>query len=1494
MDRTWGAFPRLRTSTFPAPGAALAAFAMVSVLVLGGLAATPGGPSAAWASSAGSGRTGPAGSPIKLIASDATGVTLQFELPAYRVKPVTRPEGSFYHLDAPGLSSNTQEEGRPMLPAHGFLLAYPPGTTPRVTVLEEKSRTVETVAGLEPEPLGKSEFIPDGTGFSPARRFHRDPAFYDGGRPWPAATAELGTPGGLRFQRVVPLRIQPFRYDPARRLLLEVTSATIRVDFVPVRGGRSGGSGTSGGGTGLLRSGLELDPRMEEAPRHDPGFEGVYRTTLANYEAARDFRVRPKRRTPQSLAGATGFGMTPGSRPGAMERATAGAPARTIAGGISGDEWRIRVDTTGVWRVTFSQLRAKGFPLGVSTASLALTRREWAGDLTPPFVRVPVPVRIEEGTTGTAGVFDGDDAVVFYGQSFLDRAHPTELRARFGGGDCYFLSHDAGIPQMPMQEVSANLDHAAPVRPASFPSFRRYKRRFFYNPIPRDTCQQYITWTAPDLDFNWTDTLTTFTPDVDASGTVQFSLGLQGIELFPNEHRLWMRWKRPSDNLITPIATEFLTGQDVIVSDTTFSASLIDAGTNRLEYRGFTPPDTFFPDGGPSGASILFYEVTYSRLYRTFQNRLDLNSSTAEGDIEIDVDGFNAAAAPDVRVFDVTDSTSPRAIVVPTTFIRPTSPSTWAAKFQDVVASGTRHRYFALSAIPTIPDVAIAPASSIALWDATGQPEYLIITGEPFVPAAEALAAHRRTQGFNALVAPETAVYDAFDGGRKSDWAIRRFLEFAYAQWGSRLVLLIGDSSDDPQNFLAVSARDFLPSRLIPGPVGLTLGRELSASEFWFVSDLDGTAPPTLDCVNQEPDLFADMSMGRIPAGTLAEAQGVVDRLIAYDTQDLEGAWRHRALLVPDDPYSYGSFFGEQSPFYCYELGEEVFEKISNNLGRVITQDAGFRDFNAEQYTLRNLFLPVERPVPPGPTCVPVTSGSKYGQTISYSNTTARPRFLTKLGEGSLIVNFQGHGSAIVLAHERVFQASNTAQDAEFLFNEGKPFFFLAFSCHVNQFSDRQEKRFGSDALGETMVLGPRNPARPAAGAIASYASTNFELLPGDQANGENHLNVWLFKSMFVDPPHDSFLGERGARVLLGEAIMAGAVRALGDGGLVGIERRAVQTYCLLGDPATPINTGAPRLFAQVNGQDVATGVRYQPGSQGDSLALVVDLVDESRLDDVQLAINGEGARAIDPSEYSFTPSYPDTLNDGGGRRYLLNWTFRPEPKDVDLTLSARDRYGLATSFSLPLRLETGLFVNGQRIANGDLAPPSGTYQVLISSPAQLAASDIAFNVDGLPVPGSVIEPAATDSSRRLWAVSWPGSYDTGSHEAAVSFPGGASRRMAFLTSIEPKVALRNVFAFPNPFTGAPLGAGTTGAVTFNFTLDSDRSISVLLKVYSVSGSLVYQSVYPASPGYNQVAWDGNDSYGKPVANGAYLYKIVASNGEGLSSIEEGRIARVR
>ena len=1403
---------------------------------------------------------------LEVVSSDARGVTLRFTLPDHQVSTVDRPEGTFWRLEAKDLTSTVTEEGRPLLPAQGGLLGLPPGTIPSIRVLEETTTELPELEGRELEPLGKNEFHPDGRSFSPTRVFYRDPTFYPGGLPWPAATAEIGVVGGLRHQRVVSIRIQPFRVDPQAKRVRAVTHALIRVDFVPI------GSTRPNTATGL-GPGTSLEAPAAGMPAAHDRWEGLYQRALLNYEAARSFRTAP----PALRSLESGF---------APERATAGVNGTGLGVPYDPtDEWTIRVDTTGVWRVTFAQLAARGFPAGSPVAQLYLTRREYRSGQVPPFVRVPVPIRVIEGAGGISGTFDGTDAIVFYGQSFTERERPSDFRRRFGDADVFFLGVDPSSSGARMPLSSADLGLTTPVRPTSFPSTRKYEKRFIYNPTPQDTCGSFMTWTEPYSDATFTDSLTFWTPDVDPTGTVATRFRLSGYSTTPYYHTMWMRWKRPSDGLLTPLVTRTWGGKAPLVVDTLFAADRIAAGTNKLEWRGYSY-DLNDPNGGPSGATLQSYDVTYSRLYRAFQNRLDLNSDGASGDVEIEVDGFAAASAPTVTFYDVTDSTQPRALAVPGGFVRSTGAGVWAAKFQDQIAPGIRRRYFAAIDPLSVPDAAVARAvrsGTAPIWNASGSPDLLIVAPDAFRSQADQLAAHRRSQGMDVLVASDIEIGEAFDGGRRSDWALRRYFEYAFARWDARFVLLFGDGSEDARNELATSDQDWVPVHLILGPVSAGLGQELSASDFWYVNDLDNTSPPGPPCTNSEPDPFPDMSIGRLPVGSTAQADGMVSKLITYDTTDRDAPWRHKVVLLPDDAYSFASFFGEASSSYCYRSDELVFEAISDKLENVIRVDGGFRDMNIEQFRLRERLLPyVTRPLPGDASlCVPLVPDLQRAQAATKSY--VGPQLRTDLGQGALVLNYQGHGSAVVLAHEYLWQSFGSAQDVDFVFNDGKPYFFLSFSCHVNQFTSTREKIFG-DCLGENMVIGPQDPPRPSAGAIASYASTNFELLPSDRS-GNNHLNVWLFKALFVDPPHDSFLGERGARVLLGEALTLGAVNSSAN--TCCLERRAIQTYCLLGDPTTPLETGAPRLYATANGQVVTSGTRYQPGAPGDSIAFVVDLVDESRLDDLAITITGEGARVVDPAEYTITPSYPDTANGGGGRRYLLTWNVRPQAKDADITISVQDRSGLASSFVLPLRLEARLFANNQLINEGDIAPAVGAYQIVVYSPAQLTAADFALTVDGQIPAGLVITPAASDSSRRLWTLSWPGTYDTGPHAAEVTFTGGAKRRITFQTSSEARVALHKVFAFPSPFAAPP--------VTINFTLDSDRPSTVAFKVYSVSGSLVYQRVEPTvAPGYHQWIWDGNDSKGGSVSNGTYLYQVIAVDDRGLKSVERGKLARLR
>jgi hypothetical protein len=219
-----------------------------------------------------------------------------------------------------------------------------------------------------------------------------------------------------------------------------------------------------------------------------------------------------------------------------------------------------------------------GFPPAFRPTQLALTRRTYAGGQAPPFLRLPVPIQVIEDPAGTAGTFDQQDAIVFYAQSFTERAYPSEYRQRFGDADFVYLGVDPAGGGARMVTAAADLGLPAPVKPLSFPSYRKYEKRFYFNYLPQDTCASILSWNDQYLDLTFTDSLTMWTPDVDPAGTVRFRGTWQGNTYNPSQHTIWARWKRPSDGLLTSVATMTWSYKTVQVADTTFAADRIASG----------------------------------------------------------------------------------------------------------------------------------------------------------------------------------------------------------------------------------------------------------------------------------------------------------------------------------------------------------------------------------------------------------------------------------------------------------------------------------------------------------------------------------------------------------------------------------------------------------------------------------------------------------------------------------------------------------------------------------------------------------------------------------------------------------------------------------------------------------------------------------------------------------------------------------------------------
>jgi uncharacterized delta-60 repeat protein len=324
---------------------------------------------------------------------------------------------------------------------------------------------------------------------------------------------------------------------------------------------------------------------------------------------------------------------------------------------------------------------------------------------------------------------------------------------------------------------------------------------------------------------------------------------------------------------LTPVGEATFAGKAPFHLTLSVPVALLQEGDNTLEIT----------DVGDTGVYSLVYldrfAVTYPRQPVLAGGRLEVACGET-GTYE--VSGVSSPAA----VLDVTAANSAEG-----------GPARWLSGFEEG-GGGLRfqaeagHRYAVVGADGLLKAAVTAPAPG-TLLDPQNQADYVLIAPRAFMDAAQPLLLRRQSQRLSTRAASLEEIGDSFGHGQPSAEAIREFLRFAYHDWAPpapRYVLLLGDATYDPQHFLASSWASPLPALWT------------RTSYLWTASD------PALAAVNGD-DLLPDMAIGRLPATTVAEAEELVAKTLAWEDsgQGLSGL----AVLVADDPDGGGDFEGD-------------------------------------------------------------------------------------------------------------------------------------------------------------------------------------------------------------------------------------------------------------------------------------------------------------------------------------------------------------------------------------------------------------------------------------------------------------------------------------------------------------------------------------------------------------------------------------------------------
>src|SRR2546421_11134027 len=160
--------------------------------------------------------------------------------------------------------------------------------------------------------------------------------------------------------------------------------------------------------------------------------------------------------------------------------------------------------------------------------------------------------------------------------------------------------------------------------------------------------------------------------------------------------------------------------------------------------------------------------------------------------------------------------------------------------------------------------------------------EIAMVAHEGFASALAPLLRSHAEQGKSSAVVLVGDLYDEFNFGERSPYAIRQFLLYANRNWQTapKYLLLHGRASLDPRDFLGFGHLDFVPTKIVPTSSLMT------ASDDWF-SDFKDNGMPTI-------------ATGRLPVSTQDEARTVVGKIVGYEGQSTNGPWTGQVLIVAD------------------------------------------------------------------------------------------------------------------------------------------------------------------------------------------------------------------------------------------------------------------------------------------------------------------------------------------------------------------------------------------------------------------------------------------------------------------------------------------------------------------------------------------------------------------------------------------------------------------
>lgn len=310
-------------------------------------------------------------------------------------------------------------------------------------------------------------------------------------------------------------------------------------------------------------------------------------------------------------------------------------------------------------------------------------------------------------------------------------------------------------------------------------------------------------------------------------------------------------------------------------------------------------------------------KISFARRYVAAQNQLSFFVPNYKASY---VEGFSS---PNIRVFDTTNSDNPLLINGLTIDSNNGSSRVYLPSNRGRVLLAVEDSAIMqpVSVVQNVPSTLSTP---------NHQADLVIISHGNWLAEANDWAVYRRSQGLTVEVVNIEDVFDEYNYGVLQPDAIRSFLQYAKGNWATppSYVLLLGDATYDPKNYLGLGGFNFVPTKLVD-----TIYTETGSDD-------------TLADFND--DGLAEIAIGRIPVRNGATVTLVLNKIRTFELTVGQAPSRG-ALFASDLPNGYD--FEGVSDRLCEQLPTGI-PCVKVNRGQPDAHNVLMNQLNAGKYLI--------------------------------------------------------------------------------------------------------------------------------------------------------------------------------------------------------------------------------------------------------------------------------------------------------------------------------------------------------------------------------------------------------------------------------------------------------------------------------------------------------------------------------------------------------------